>query len=158
MLKCYEIILEITCQPHKLVLILQHQQNLTIMRKLKKLFISANAALIAASAFAAQSSNKEGNTPPIILQRKHEQNIKKIPKAPDMQIITCYYDGEDIFLNLVYNEGMATLSIRDQLNHEEIYYVDSSNLRIQLQVGRLVGSIYIQLETETNKLYEGILE
>ena len=128
------------------------------MKKLKSLLFLLALTGSAIPSVADQSSPQGGSRPPIILTRSNGQGYLKTPKAPDRQVITCSYDGEMLTLNFIYSEGWAALSVIDDCGYDAKYFVDSSDLYIQLYIGPLIGTIYIQLETEADKDYQGVLE
>ncbi len=82
----------------------------------------------------------------------------KRPKTPDMQIITCAYDGKVMTLNFVLSEGTSTFSVRDNNNEGGVCTIGTSALEVNVRVGELSYPIHVQLETETDKIYEGKFE
>ena len=87
---------------------------------------------------------------PITLVKVNKGVSARRPKAPDRQIVTCAYDGEELHLSLVIPEGMATLSVTDETLLTSIYEFDTTSLEVSVPAGDLIGTISIEMETDNN--------
>ena len=94
---------------------------------------------------------------PITLGKPNKGVSTGRPKAPDRQAITCAYDGEQLLLTFVYSEGMATLSVTDETLLSSTYEIDTAPLVVTVPVRDLIGTILIELETESGRQYIGEL-
>ncbi|MBD5287016.1 MAG: hypothetical protein HDS27_05755 [Bacteroides sp.] len=95
---------------------------------------------------------------PITLGKPNKGVSAGRPKAPDRQTITCAYDGEQLHLSFVYSEGIAILSVTDETMTTNLYFIDTSPLEVTVQVGKLSGKVYIEMETELSNIYQGRIE
>lgn len=95
---------------------------------------------------------------PIILVKINKGVSSKRPKAPDRQVVTCAYDGEDMHLSFVIPEGMATLSVTDESLLSSTYAFDTSLQEITVIVGALEGAISIEIGTEWGNVYKGEID
>lgn len=102
--------------------------------------------------------NKQEQPQTIILKKNHEDNYKQRPKAPDRQMVTCAYDGEELHLSFLYSEGTATLSVTDETLLTSIYQIDTTPLEVTVSVGELFGTVSIEMETEAGNSYYGEIE
>lgn len=105
----------------------------------------------------AENSAQETNQSTITLTKSVRTNPIKRPKAPDRQIVTCTYDGEELNLNFVIPEGMATLSCTDETLLTATFEFDSTPLQVSIPVGKLWGTVSIELETANGNTYTGSL-
>ena len=115
------------------------------------ILLSCSAGILSPELSGQNSSNSNANT--IILVRTEKGKPIRRPKAPDRQIVTCAYDGEELHLSLVIPEGMATLSVTDETLLTSIYEFDTTSLEVSVPVGNLIGTISIEMETENNTYY-----
>lgn len=106
----------------------------------------------------AENSAQETNQSTITLTKSVRTNPIKRPKAPDHQVITCAYDGEELHFSLMIPEGMATLSVTDETILTATYEFDTTPLELSIPVGLLLGLVSIELETENGNIYTGIMQ
>ncbi len=104
------------------------------------------------------SSPQPANQNTTILLRLNKSSTVKRPKTPDMQVITCEYDGKMMTLNFVLSEGISTFIVMDNNKEGGVYTIDTSALEVDVRVEELSYPIHVQLETETDKIYEGTFE
>ncbi len=99
-------------------------------------------------------------TPPrtITLQKTGTRTKPYKPKAPDRQIVTCAYDGDELHFSFVIPEGNATLTMTDERQYSVTYEFDTTPLVVDVPVGNLPGITYLEIETESGNSYSGILE
>lgn len=94
----------------------------------------------------------------ITLKRRRGESHAKRPKAPDRQIITCYYDGVGIQLTFSISEGNGVLYVCDEYLHGGYFNIDTTNLEDYIEVGEeLSGLIQIEIVTERGNTYCGML-
>ncbi len=130
------------------------------MRKTNNKFIMLGLALLSSAclSLSAVSAEKEAPKRMITLQKTGTRVKPFRPKAPDRQIVTCSYDGEELYISFVIPEGMATLSVTDENALNASYQFDTSPLETTITVGPLQGTIYIEMETERGNVYQGEIE
>lgn len=76
----------------------------------------------------------------IITLQKTGTRVKPFrPKAPDRQVVTCTYDGEELHLSFVYTEGSAILSVTDETLFTTTYEVDTTPLNVTVTAGQIPG-------------------
>lgn len=103
-----------------------------------------------------ESEKKEPST--FTLLKAVRSNHQGRPKAPDRQVVTCAYDGEDLRISFVIPEGTATLSVTDETLLTAFYQFDTTPLEVTVPVGALQGTVYVEMETESGNFYQGELE
>ena len=92
----------------------------------------------------------------ILVKQETGKPIRR-PKAPDRQVVTCEYDGENLHLSFVYPEGSATLSVTDDSLLTATYLIDTDPLDLKVSVGSLSGTISVKIETEYGNTFVGDL-
>ena len=95
---------------------------------------------------------------PIILVKINKGVSSRRPKAPDRQVVTCAYDGEEMCLSFVIPEGMATLTVTDESLLSSTYEFDTSPQDVSVIVGYLEGKVSIEIETEFGNVYKGEID
>lgn len=130
------------------------------MRQNKIFIISAVLTLFSTHCLAESTTadNKDSRKEPINLVKTGKGAIAGRPKAPDRQVVTCAYDGEELHLSFVYSEGAATISVTDETFLTSTYVIDTTPLVVSVPVGELVGTVSIEMETENENSYTGIIE
>lgn len=128
--------------------------------KQRKLSMALATLLCLSSLCMAESNQqtKQKQSVPITLVKINRGGASTRPKAPDRQVITCEYDGEQMFLTFVCSEGFATISVTDQTLLSSIYEIDTAPLEVSVTVGDLCGNINIEMETEKGNSYSGTIE
>lgn len=123
-------------------------------------FMTVGLALLSSTFLPFSAVQAEKQTPKVLitLQRVGTKMKPLRPKAPDRQMVTCAYDGEELHLSFLYSEGTATLSVTDETLLTSIYHIDTTPLEISVSVGELFGTVYIDMETEAGKTYYGEIE
>ncbi len=94
----------------------------------------------------------------ILLVKKNRGASTIRPKAPDRQVVTCAYNGEDVELSLTLPEGNATLYITDQTHSTKTYEIETAPLEVNVATGELMGRISIEMSTEKGNIYIGEIE
>ena len=115
--------------------------------------------LCSLSPICLAESNQQSTQQPktsISLTKKNKSNSSR-PKAPDRQVVTCEYDGENLHLSFVYPEGSATLSVTDDSLLTATYLIDTDPLDLKVSVGSLSGTISVKIETEYGNTFVGDL-
>ncbi len=123
--------------------------------------LSAVAALLCFSSICLaepQEQTQQEQQEPFTLVKVNKGTKAGRPKAPDRQVVTCAYDGEELHLSFVYSEGTATLSVTDETLLTSTYVIDTTPLVVSVPVGELVGTVCIEMETESGVNYMGVLE
>ena len=125
--------------------------------KFKNILVLVNILSLSSLCMAeyANPTQTEARKTPIVLTKKGKDTIVGKPKAPDRQIVTCAYDGEELHLSFLYSEGTATLSVTDETLLTSIYQIDTTPLDISVSVGELFGTVSIEMETENGNSYYG---
>lgn len=95
---------------------------------------------------------------PIILVKINKGVSSRRPKAPDRQVVTCAYDGEEMCLSFVIPEGMATLTVTDESLLSSTYEFDTTPQAVSVIVGYLEGKVSIEIETELGNVYKGDID
>lgn len=126
------------------------------MKQSKKLLLLM--MLVSLSVLGSSSTQQATPRPPIILERGTSHGHINRPKMPERQTISCCYDGEGLLLSFLCSEGLSAISITDENRQIEIKDLDTSKLEIYIPVGFLSGIIYVQLRTQREVIYEGIIE
>lgn len=79
------------------------------------------------------------------------------PKAPSRQVITCYYDGENLNFDFIYSEGECEIYLTDMSTNLSRYYlIDSAELSTSIFVGT-IKSTAISLTTSNGNTYTGAI-
>lgn len=94
---------------------------------------------------------------PIILVKINKGVSSRRPKAPDRQVVTCAYDGEEMCLSFAIPEGMATLSVTDESLLSSTFEIDTTPLEVTVPVGQLCGTVTIEMETDSDHHYYGVM-
>lgn len=129
------------------------------MKHLK--FLSKALLLLTLAGFGSPEMSGEDTTnkkTTILLVRVNKGKPFTRPKAPDRQVITCLYDGEELFFNFAIPEGSATVTVTDETKTISIYQIDTTQLEIHITVGEFIGDALIEVETELNNRYYGQIE
>lgn len=92
---------------------------------------------------------------PIVLEPQKSHTDR--PKAPGRQVITCYYDGENLNLDFIYSEGECEVYLTElSTNFSRCFTVDSSELSIYIYVGDIHES-EITVTTSHGNTYSGVI-
>lgn len=106
---------------------------------------------------AHPSADSRKPRPPIILEKNNSNGQTKRPQAPDRQMVTCSYDGTGLMLTLKIPEGIATFTVSDEKMNDWTYTIDTSEIEIYVNIEPLSGNITLQLDTERDNHFFGIL-
>ncbi|MDE6548637.1 MAG: hypothetical protein K2L22_06540 [Muribaculaceae bacterium] len=130
------------------------------MRSKKIRFTLLGLTLLSSLCLSFSSMHAENEQPQrSTVLEKTETGFKPIrPKTPDRQIVTCVYDGEELHLSFVLQEGNATLSLTDDSLVTVTYEIDTRPLDISVSVGSLYGPTSIEVSTEKGNSYTGTIE
>jgi hypothetical protein len=128
------------------------------MKQLTSLFLVIISCFCCSNiSYASEKNSAAGHQ--IILQNGTANSNRHDNKTrlPNQKTITCYYDGEYIYLTHTYPMGKCILSIENSTYRSSIEY-SSDNLYAEEYIGAIYGNINITITTESGNSYFGILE
>ena len=129
------------------------------MRTTKIRFITLTLALIASGSIYCTAIHADKQVPKVLITlQKVGTKMKPLRlKAPDRQVVTCAYDGEEMYLSFAIPEGMATLSVTDESLLSSTFEIDTTPLEVTVPVGELCGTVTIEMETDSDHHYYGVM-
>lgn len=123
---------------------------------MNRILIALLIACLGALPMMADGGSTGTNVPRDIPIIHNPNNKNNRPKAPSLQSIYCWYDGETLYIDFALSEGWCQLTVIDEDDASVVFSSFDSSSSAEVYIGEHANAS-ISISTESGNEYVGYI-